>query len=343
MRRNTFLNKVNNQENDGTTTLLIGADSKNSNTNKYTKKTYFWLNLVAGILHLLSAAGILVLSITNDIRYCIPLSVTYPYWNILYPGESCFETVEIGGNEVINTCNISYTKEHVASIEGTTLLFIFPLISALFHFFLVFNQNNYFQLLLQNGNYWRWVEYSISAPIMLIVIGGIMGIDDLFIFMSLFISLWTVNLLGMVQDFMDQFSAKRFSKNLDTSLMKDRVDKSGFINMTNPADRSWIVRYSPTIISWILYTVMWSILFTVYAYSAENNTTIPDFVTMIIVVMFILFTSFGGVHMLYISGYINYMLSEILYVNLSFISKFVLTWIVYFSMFPTADVTVGQC
>lgn len=314
--------------------ILIGALSEVSSDAMGVQTKLVRYNFVMSILHLISSIAILSISRVNKISYCFPLRISYPSWDIAYPGEPCFSTV--GGN--FNECTLTFVRKHVSSLEVTTLLFIFTLLSGFAHAFLVYKADYYMQLMREKGNWVRWIEYSWSASIMIIIIGVIVGIDDLYSIMFLFSVMWLVNMCGLLQDWNIQFISPRISGAVEKQgLLEGFYKKEDFVSVDEGLKRHPVVIYAPTIIGWVMYMVAWSVIFTSFGYTFENNPSTPDFVIAVTVVLFIFFTTFGVVQLMYLNGRIGYVRSEIVYIYLSLFSKLTLVWMLYYSVFARVE------
>lgn len=327
--------------------ILIGAMSEVRSDTSVVQIRLNRYNVIMSVIHLASSIAILSISTINKLKYCFPLYVSYPSWDIPYPDERCFSTVN--GN--FNDCTLTIVREHVSSIEITMLLFIFTLLSSFAHAYIAYYSDYYMQLLREKGNWVRWVEYSWSASVMIVIIAVIVGVDDLYSVMLLFAMMWLVNMCGLLQDWNIQFTAPRVS----TSVEKERLlgntyyNREAFVNVNEGAERHFIVIYAPTIIGWILYLVMWSILFTSFGYTYDNNDSTPEFVIVVVCVLFVLFTTFGVNQLIYLSGRIGYVRSEVIFIYLSLVSKLTLVWMLYFSVFARLDpngedeIVLGTC
>lgn len=304
------------------------------------KKTLITLNAIMFVLHLASTIAVLSLNSVNNVRYCIPLYITYPKWHVPNPNVPCFGTYTQMGVNVINQCSIELTSDKVSVMEGTTLLALFTLVSALFHAIIVY-KNEWYTKQIEVGNQWlRWVEYSFSSAIMIIVILAVVGVNDLYIIMFSFTAMWVVNMLGYSQEILDQFAGPMIDR-LRTTPRFNSPDSSIIVE---PKKRNWFVRYHPTFIGWVVYIVLWAVVLTQFFYSYFNTTTKPPaFVIAAVFTLLILFSSFGVVQLLTIANKISYYNGEIAYVVLSLVAKLSLVWILQISMFNTANITIGNC
>jgi hypothetical protein len=112
-------------------------------------------NLIAGIFHL--AQLVVVLILAND--FSLPIVARYMAGP---PGSTFAEPITLFNTPV-----------------GLTVA-IFLGLSAFFHFLVISPQffKRYSEGLANHRNYFRWVEYSISSSVMIVLIAQICGISD---------------------------------------------------------------------------------------------------------------------------------------------------------------------
>ena len=136
------------------------------------------LNIIAGALHLLSLIGIVLLS--NDAS--LPVTATYL---TDAPGTGKF-------TEAINLFNLNISLMVAA----------FLALSAFFHFFIsspaMFSK--YSNGLKKHINVFRWVEYSLSSSIMIIVIMQLNGTADYIALLAVFAVNVCMILFGWLQE-----------------------------------------------------------------------------------------------------------------------------------------------
>jgi hypothetical protein len=134
-------------------------------------------NIYAGLLHLASLAGVLMLS--NN--FSLPVTATYMTGP---PGSTFASPVLLFSN------NISYT---IALFLG---------LSAFFHFFVASKSyfSKYSAGLKQNINVLRWVEYSLSSSVMIFVIAQLNGISDYAALLAIFGVNVSMILFGWLQE-----------------------------------------------------------------------------------------------------------------------------------------------
>lgn len=202
-------------------------------------------------------------------------------------------------------------------IQG--LLIGFFIITGTFHLFYYIGNaqkssskttiNNFYSNAIQNeNNFYRWIEYSITATMMLYVIAYTSGVKDTNVYLMLFATNVTLISLGQT------------------------------VEVAVRDGKSW---WLPMITSFLLliseFTVImrsfWSRLKEVNDYLKKPNhpegnvskdTKIPSWLNIMIVVLFIFFSCFGFVSLYGAYNHTSYDKIEKAYIILSFVSKAVL-------------------
>ena len=235
-------------------------------------------NLVAALLHLASMVGILVLA--NNAS--LPVTATYMTGA---PGTGSFS-----GPIPLFNINIGYA---VAA---------FLALSAFFHFLVISPKMfpRYTAGLRRNQNIFRWVEYSLSSSIMIVVILQLNGIDNIVALSALFMINASMILFGWLQE-----------------------------KYTTPGDGDLL----PFIFGSIVGSVPWLvILFNVIAPKSPAEGSIPGFVYGIIISLFLLFNCFGIVQWKQYRAkgkWADYLRGERVYIVLSLVAKTVLAWQIF--------------
>jgi hypothetical protein len=189
------------------------------------------------------------------------------------------------------------------SLNPAYLVAAFFFVSAIAHSVIATKYRKTYEANLKNGiNKARWIEYSLSASIMMVVIAMLTGIYDLSALIMIFILSLLMNSMGLVMELKNQGVKK--------------VD--------------WL----PYWIGCIAGIVPW-IVFVIYVVGANVYGTggIPTFVYFIYGSMFILFSSFGlNMYLQYKKKgkWADYLYGERAYMILSLVAKTLLAWQVFF-------------
>lgn len=235
------------------------------------------INTIAGLLHLTSLLIVLVLS--ND--FSLPVTATY----MTGPPGTTF-------SEPINLININVSF----------MVALFLGLSAFFHFYIVFGKNfkKYVHGLNNKINVFRWVEYSLSSSIMILLIAMISGISNYAALLAVFGVNLSMILFGWLQE-----------------------------KFTNPGDGQWL----PFIFGCIAGVTPWIIvLIQLLSPGGPSGINPPGFVYGIVVSIFILFNSFALVQYLQYRAkgkWSDYLRGEKAYITLSFVAKSLLAWQIF--------------
>ncbi len=235
-------------------------------------------NLIAGLLHLASFIGILFLA--NDAS--LPVKASYMTGA---PGSGDF-----GEPVTLVDINISYA---VAA---------FLAISALFHFLIISPKvfPRYTAGLRENRNIFRWIEYSLSSSIMIVLILQLNGITDYAALAALFMVNAAMILFGWIQE-----------------------------RYATPGNGDML----PFMFGSIVGSVPWIVIFfNLFSPGAESDTTVPGFVYGIVISLFVFFNCFALVQYLQYRAkgkWADYLRGERAYIVLSLVAKAALAWQVF--------------
>lgn len=260
---------------------ITTTDDENTGVTEATLLKLRRFNLIAGVLHFLSAT--LMLFLANDFELQVStLTLNGPPGTPLSEGD------------------VSEVWSFRLAI-GTSL---FLYLSALFHF--IVSSGPGFRIyrseITAGRNRFRWVEYSLSATLMIVLISVISGITDV----AALIAIAGVNvsmiLFGWIME------------------------------MVNPPKR--VVWWSPFWFGCIAGITPWLALVVSVAYSASRSTTggPPGFVYGIIVSIFVLFNCFAVNQWLQYrrkGRWADYVVGERTYIVLSLVAKSLLAWQIF--------------
>ena len=236
-------------------------------------------NLIAGFFHL--AQMIVVLILAND--FSLPIVARYMSGP---PGSTFAEPVTLLNTPV-----------------GLTVA-IFLGLSAFFHFLVASPKffGRYTAGLAAHRNYFRWVEYSISSSVMIVLIAQICGIADVAAIVSIFCVNASMILFGWLQEKYEE-----------------------------PGNGGWV----PFIFGCIAGIVPWfALVFYVFAIGGPGNTKAPAFVYGIVISLFVLFNTFAVVQYLQykkVGKWSEYLRGEKTYITLSLVAKSALAWQIFAS------------
>ena len=236
------------------------------------------LNLVAGCLHLVSLLAILFLS--TD--WSLPIVATYL-------------------SDAPGTGNFAAPVE-LFSLNTSYAVAAFMALSAFFHFFVssgpIFPK--YVDGLKRHINVYRWIEYSLSSSIMIVIILQLNGVTDYVAFLAIFGVNVSMILFGWLQE---------------------RYSQPGSGDML------------PFWFGCIAGAVPWIAVFiNMLSPSGPPETTVPGFVVGIVISLFIFFNCFALVQWKQYKAqgkWADYLYGERWYIILSLVAKSLLAWQVF--------------
>ncbi|MEY4015533.1 MAG: hypothetical protein RIS46_529 [Actinomycetota bacterium] len=236
------------------------------------------LNRTAGILHLASFIAIILLA--NDAS--LPVNATYL---TEAPGTGNFSSPV----QLFNL-NIGYM---VAS---------FLFLSAFFHFFITSPKifPRYTDGLSKHINVYRWVEYSLSSSIMIIVILQLNGVSQISTLIAVFGVNASMILFGWLQE-----------------------------KYTTPGNGDMLPFWFGCIAGIVPWVV---VIFNLLHPKGPTETSVPGFVYGIVISLFILFNCFAIVQWKQYKAqgkWANYLYGERIYIVLSLVAKSLLAWQVF--------------
>jgi hypothetical protein len=231
-----------------------------------------------GGLHLLQGILILILSKT----FLLPISGSFLEFNVL-------------------TESLQPATNILFDISLPMLIAIFFFMSAAAHLIIASVYKKKYEQDLSIGiNKVRWIEYSLSASVMMVAIALLVGVYDAMSLIMIFVLTAIMNLMGLVMEVHNQ-----------------TTEKTNWLSY-------WIGCFAG-IIPWLVIAFyFWN--------SAMNGSRPPAFVYWIFVSIFIFFNSFA-INMILqykkIGPWKDYVYGEWVYIVLSLVAKSLLAWQVF--------------
>lgn len=233
-----------------------------------------WWNITLGFLHAIQ--GVIILALAND--FALPVTATFLTDQ---PGAAPPEISEL----------------FEIRIAWGVAAFLF--MSAAAHLIIAFGVFGWYRAnLLKDRNYARWIEYSASSSVMVVLIAMLPGISD-------------VAALGAI-----------FAVNAAMILFGLLMEK-----YENPGTSDWL----PYWFGVLTGVVPW-ILIAIYLWSPTTDGSPPAFVYAIFVSLFIFFNTFAINMVLQykqVGPWRDYLFGETVYMVLSLVSKSLLAWQVF--------------
>jgi hypothetical protein len=231
-------------------------------------------NGAMGFFHLFQA--LLMVFLSND--YALPIKYSFP------------EFIEA-------TQSIAPVSETIIEVPIGPLVALFLFMSASAHFLLsTVLYDWYVENLKKKMNPGRWIEYSFSASLMIVIISLLVTIYDVGTLLALFTLTAVMNLMGLVMELHNQTTKK--------------TDWTSYIIGCIAGFVPWVVIFIPLI-------------------SAES---VPDFVVAIFISIAVFFNLFAINMVLQykkVGKWKDYLYGEKMYIVLSLIAKSALAWQVF--------------
>lgn len=166
-----------------------------------------------------------------------------------------------------------------------------------------------------SSNFLRFVEYSMSASVMLVAIALINGIFDQTIIVLIAVSCAACQLCGLVAE-----RALLLHK-----ILRDRSNNKETTSIARE------IAYVAHFTGWILIGTAYYFIMRYYFVSNANSVeSAPEFVTVIVFTILVLFMSFGVVQLIQlVDDRFPFLTAELIYVVLSLTSKTFLGWIIF--------------
>jgi len=236
------------------------------------------LNIGAAVLHLVSGVAMIVLG--ND--FSLPVSL----FNLAGPPGTPISEGFL---------------EELWQVPLAPMTAAFMFLSSLFHVLVVVPGGfAKYKSEIRNGmNRFRWVEYSFSSTLMIILISLIVGITDIAALIGISVANVSMILFGWVMEVANR-----------------------------PGERVW---WSPFWFGCIAGIAPWPALLSYLTLSSEGEGP-PGFVYGILVSIFVLFNCFALVQWLQYRGvgrWADYVVGERTYIILSFVAKSALAWQIF--------------
>jgi hypothetical protein len=237
-------------------------------------------NIFMGFLHLVQA--LLIITLSNDFR--LPVTTSFLTYNEgmgkLWPETSVLANLPFG-----------------------IMVAVFLLLSAVAHFTVASPGafGWYVNNLKKGINYARWYEYSLSASLMIVLIGMLCGVYDLGALIMAFALTGVMNLCGLVMEVHNQVTQKT--------------------NWT-----SYAVGCIAGIAPWIAIAIYF------FGSLAKAEGGVPTFVYIILPTLFVFFFSFALNMVLQyqkVGPWRDYLFGERAYIFLSLVAKSALAWQVF--------------
>lgn len=283
--------------------------------------SYIKYNYYSILLHLISSIVMLFLYIEQQSAH-IPYTTSYSRWNRINRNYSCplgsryletssgnfciekqIKTVNRNDSNDSNDSNDNNDKD----IYWRWLIISFHILSFVFQGIAELTIRtghilgyNYNEMISNGRNPLRFIEYSFSASIMLISIALLNGIIDINLIISIEILTTGCQLCVLVVEYIEENKTKIL------------VHLIGWLQFC-----------------WAYLIIIDSFITSIQESNNNLGTQRPTYVYIIVIILFLLYSSFGLVQLSELIVDINPYTKETLYVILSLTSKLILGWMIF--------------
>ena len=274
--------------------------------------TYKIINNLAAFGHFLNAISMIYLY-SNKSSVIIPLTKSYLEWKRYDNITNCpignreFDTSEEKFCIGTVTKPIYCDNSKCSGIDLGWLIIFFHILSFVFQSFATFTDYNgpiwgykYSDMIDNNRNPLRFIEYSLSASMMLIAIALINGVTDINLIISIGVLTCSCQLSGLAVEYIDNIKIK------------------------------WLLHLTGWFqFIWAYGIIAYAFFKSIEASNELGGITPPSFVYVIVFVLFILYASFGFVQLTELIIDLNPYTKEKSYVILSLTAKLLLGWMIF--------------
>lgn len=263
-------------------TKATATDKQKTNLNL--PSLHAW-NLWLAILHAFQGLVILLLSA-----------------NRVFPVQTSYLTLDPSASELAGHPVLNGATRHLFDLNLAYLVALFFFISAVAHALLAsYCRGRYEADLKKKINRARWIEYALSASVMMVAIAVLSGVADISTLIAIFALDAVMSLCGLATEVYNQGKPK-------------------------PNWLAYLVGVLAGIVPWIIFAIY------IWAANLYGSGDIPAFVYWIYVSMFLLFSSFA-VNMLLqykkVGKWKEYLYGERMYMLLSLTAKTLLAWQIF--------------
>ena len=248
-------------------------------------------NWILFVVHLLLGIGLLIYFMVKD-EESTPMDFALYNIDIEYDDN-------LDGNVTANK-SLGTNKKTIQY-----MIIAFFLVTAFFHLLYAtngFGTGLYLNAIKNNNNYFRWMEYAISATIMIVIINLISGVKSL-----------DANILSAISAMMVMLQGN----SVEVSLKQKHYSGS-----KKKPNRDYII---PTVTGWVLLTGIFAIIiknfFQRISEVKDAGFNIPSWIPGVIFPTILWYVSFGIVQLVQISKGGDYRKYEYTYLILSLLSK----------------------
>ncbi len=183
---------------------------------------------------------------------------------------------------------------------------------------------SYKKSIRQKFGWWRWLDYTVSASIMIVVIGIYCAISDTSLLSMLGLTEAAVILIGAASEW-------ALSKSVNEEKMEG-VGAEG-AKLKNGKNPMFILARFLLVLAFGLFTLMWVPILSTFFISISSAENVPAVVYIVVFAYPFSFLAFGLVSLqIYRKRMKNYMWYEFNFILLSLVTKVLLHWSIFFAL-----------
>lgn len=279
--------------------------------------SFLWkTHLAAGIIHV--GSSIFLLAYTAGDNTWTPA--------LELPRDSWIEITE-GCNETLTgRCFFQERVYDTYGINLAALCAVFAFWSGFLHLLIAtpWFYKSYKKSIRQKFGWWRWLDYTVSASIMIVVIGIYCAISDTFLLSMLGLTEAAVILIGAASEW-------ALSKSVNEEKMEG-VGAEG-AKLKNGKNPMFILARFLLVLAFGLFTFMWVPILSTFFISISSAENVPAVVYIVVFAYPFSFLAFGLVSLqIYRKRMKNYMWYEFNFILLSLVTKVLLHWSIFFAL-----------
>lgn len=286
------------------------------------KSIQFW-NVVAGVAHFVNFLTVLVLTKAHERGLTYQLKLDYLQISagappLLYHPEAINKSVcNIAAVERLRVSNLNlfvntFPRDAHTALRLEDLIMAFFALSCGFQLFAGLFHYRHLKSSEFKVNWYRYIEYAFSAPLMLVALELIMGVKDVFVISFTFVTCSFCMLLGGVAEQVWLIHVETNHRSLEKS--------------------AWCIHF----IAWGCLIIPFAVIgvhlsqWYLGAGGCANNPVAqpPWFLPFLVFAQGLLFLSFGVVQSCRMVNWVTHFQQELYYLFLSLVSKSVLAWTV---------------
>lgn len=300
-------------------------------------------NYIAGTLHFVLCLFILITKFTVDVPFQFEL-----FTNIESPNEAlmnlspvcngttyaatdafkwlrCISVIQLNSTTTTTT---TIQTQRIVSIGVWVLIFLFELITAGVHFAFIRYDQTYFYFLALKMNPFRFLEYSVTNTIMVLILCAINVVQEIYLVLSIFFLTIALNFFG-------GFLFTLLEYILQEVFLNKEVRKLLVLAKTGALVWSWCAFLLPLVLFWNTFTSSFNALLEQNDTTVELWTEFYRFISILNIVITIAYSIFPVIHLIEHQFYLNasrcnnYVVIEKMYIIASMFAKTSLVVIVF--------------